>query len=238
MKNQLKIQIWSDVMCPFCYIGKRKLEEALRHFKNRDAVTIEWKSFQLDPLAKYQLGDNTFEYLAKKYGRDRDWSIAMHENVAQQAKTVGLEYHFDKLVLANSLNAHRLSHLAKKHDLGDAFEESLFKAHFTEGLDIDNKTTLTQLALEIGLELEEIEAVLHSDAYINEVEQEMNEAQRLGANGVPFFVFDDKYAVAGAQSPEVFLKTLERTWEEGQFDVAIDFQNPTIENSCNAEGCE
>lgn len=238
MKNQLKIQIWSDVMCPFCYIGKRKLEEALDQFENKEAVSIEWKSFQLDPRAKYQPGDNTFDYLARKYGHDRNWSVAMHENVTQQAKAVGLDYHFEKLVLANSLNAHRLSHLAKKHNLGDDFEEVLFKAHFTQGLDIDNKTTLTQLALEIGLKLEEIESVLHSDAYINEVEQEMNEAQKLGANSVPFFVFDDKYAVTGAQSSEVFLKTLQKTWEEGSFDVAINFQNSTMENSCGTEGCD
>ncbi|ESU23099.1 2-hydroxychromene-2-carboxylate isomerase [Flavobacterium enshiense DK69] len=238
MNNQLKIQIWSDVMCPFCYIGKRKLEESLQQFENKDAVTIEWKSFQLDPRAKYQPEDNTFDYLAKKYGRDRNWSVAMHESVTQQAKAVGLDYHFEKLILANSLNAHRLSHLAKKYHMGNTFEESLFKAHFTEGLDIGNKSTLTQLALGVGLKLEEIESVLNSDAYINEVEQEMNEAQSLGANGVPFFVFDDKYAVSGAQSPEVFLKTLQKTWEEGSFDVTLDFQNSTEKNSCQIDGCE
>lgn len=238
MKNQLKIQIWSDIMCPFCYIGKRKLEEALQDFDNKEAVSVEWKSFQLDPRAKYQPGDNSYDHLAKKYGRDRNWSIAMHESVTQQAKAVGLDYHFDKLILANSLNAHRLSHLAKKHNLGDAFEELLFKAHFTQGLDIDDEKTLAQLALEAGLKKEETEAVLNSDAFVNEVEQEMNEAQSLGVNSVPFFVFDDKYAVTGAQSPEVFLKTLQKAWEDGGFDTLLDLQNSTEENSCTIDGCD
>lgn len=238
MKNQLKIQIWSDVMCPFCYIGKRKLEEALEHFENKDAITIEWKSFQLDPLTKYQPGDTTVDRLAKKYARDSNWAMTMIENVTQQAKSVGLDYHFEKLILANTLNAHRLSHLAKKYNLGNAFEELLFKAHFTQGLNIDDKATLTQIALEAGLQTEEIEAVLNSDAYINEVEQEMNEAQSLGVNSVPFFVFDGRYAVTGAQAPEVFLNTLQKAWEDGGFDAMADLQNTTIENSCGTDGCD
>ena len=238
MENQLKIQIWSDVMCPFCYIGKRKLEQALGNFESKDAVAIEWKSFQLDPTATSQPGNNTFDYLAKKYNRDRDWSVAMHESVTQQAKAVGLDYHFEKLVLANSLNAHRLSHLAKKHNLGNAFEELLFKAHFTQGLDVDDKVTLTKLAIEVGLKAEEIEAVLNSDAFADEVKKDIEEAQAIGVTGVPFFVFDNKYAVSGAQPSETFLKTLEKAWEDGGFDSKIILQNTTDKNSCDIDGCD
>lgn len=238
MENQLKIQIWSDVMCPFCYIGKRKMEEALERFENKESVAIEWKSFQLDPTSTSQPGNNTIDYLAKKYNRDREWSVAMHDSVTQQAKAVGLDYHFEKLILANSLNAHRLSHLAKKNSLGDAFEELLFKAHFTDGMDVDDKATLTQLAMEVGLQKEEINLVLNSDSYIKEVIQDQKEAQSIGVTGVPFFVFDNKYAVSGAQSPEVFLNTLEKTWKEGGFTSKIILQNTTDENSCDINGCD
>jgi predicted DsbA family dithiol-disulfide isomerase len=238
MENQLKIQIWSDVMCPFCYIGKRKIEEALSQFENKESVAIEWKSFQLDPASTSQPGTNTIDYLAKKYNRDREWSIAMHESVTQQAKAVGLDYHFEKLILANSLNAHRLSHLAKTHNLGDAFEELLFKAHFTEGKDVDDKATLIELGIESGLKKEEIESVLNSNTFAKEVIQDQEEAQAIGVTGVPFFVFDNKYAVSGAQPTEVFLNTLEKSWEEGNFKTKLKIQNTTDENSCSIDGCE
>jgi predicted DsbA family dithiol-disulfide isomerase len=238
MDTKLKIQIWSDVMCPFCYIGKRKIEEALEQFENKDSVAIEWKSFQLDPTSTSQPGNNPIDYLAKKYNRDREWSIAMHENVTQQAKAVGLDYHFEKLILANSLNAHRLSHLAKKYNLGNAFEELLFKAHFTEGMDVDDKLTLLKLGIEVGLQKEEIESVLNSDTYSKEVAQDIQEAQAIGVTGVPFFVFDNKYAVSGAQATEVFYKTLKKAWEEGKYDSKISLQNAPDENSCGIDGCE
>src|SRR6478609_8983837 len=188
MTKQLKIQIWSDVACPFCYIGKRKLETALSQFEHKDAVTVEWKSYQLNPNANYQPGANTTDYLANKYGRDRAWAESMQENVTQLAKAEGLEYHLDKAILADTFNAHRLSHLAKKHNLGDAFEEILFKAYFTKTLNIADKDTLIQLALEAGLPKEATEIVLDSDAFAEEVKQDIAEAQAIGVNGVPFFV--------------------------------------------------
>lgn len=238
MDNKLKIQIWSDVMCPFCYIGKRKFEDALSQFENKDAVAIEWKSFQLDPTSNPKSGDNTIDHLAKKYNRDRDWSVAMHENVTQQAKAVGLDYHFENVILANSLNAHRVSHLAKKYNLGDAFEELLFKAYFTQGKDVNDIATLTDIGMEVGIKKAEIENVLNSDLYTNEVIRDQEEAQAIGVTGVPFFVFDNKYAVSGAQHPDTFLKTLEKAWEEGKFNSKIILQNATDANSCGIDGCE
>jgi predicted DsbA family dithiol-disulfide isomerase len=238
MNNKLKIQIWSDVMCPFCYIGKRKLEDALSQFENKDAVTIEWKSFQLDASFVATPGETVVDHLAEKYRKDTDWAETMVENVTQNAKASGLNFHFEKAILANSFHAHRLLHLAKKHHLSNELKELLFKAYLTDGKDVNNLSTLKELGLEVGLENDAIEQVLHSDAYAKEVKQDQEEAQAIGVTGVPFFVFDNKYAVSGAQQPETFLKTLEKAWEEGKYDSKIILQNTTDENSCGIDGCE
>ena len=238
MKNKLKIQIWSDIMCPFCYIGKRRLEEALTLFEHKDIVEIEWKSFQLDASFKASPDDNMAEHLAEKYTKNIDWAQNMLDSMTQNAKTVGLDYHFEKAVLANSLNAHRLLHLAKKYDLANNLEELLFKAYLTEGKNINDFDTLTQLGIEVGLDEEEIKQVLHSDAYAKEVLQDQEEAHTIGVEGVPFFVFDDNYDISGAESTTVFLKTLERAWKEGKFDMEVTELNTTSGNSCGINGCD
>jgi predicted DsbA family dithiol-disulfide isomerase len=238
MDNKLKIQIWSDVMCPFCYIGKRKLEDALSQFENKDAVAIEWKSFQLDANFVATPGETVVDHLAEKYRKDTDWAETMVENVTQNAKVSGLNFHFEKAILANSFHAHRLLHLAKKHHLSNELEELLFKAYLTDGKDVNNLSTLKELGLEIGLENDAIEQVLHSDAYAEEVKQDQEEAQAIGVTGVPFFVFDNKYAVSGAQQPETFLKTLEKAWEDGGFESKVILQNATDGNSCGIDGCD
>ena len=223
MENKLKVQIWSDIMCPFCYIGKRKLEDALSQFENKDAVEIEWKSFQLDPNFIASPDDNTVDHLAEKYRKDRDWAESMVENTTQHAKTVGLDFHFEKAILANSFNAHRLSHLAKKHNLGNELEELLFKAYFTDGKDVNDLNTLTELGLEVGLEAKQFKQLLNSNAYGNEVKEDIKEANEIGVQGVPFFVFDNKYAISGAQPATLFLQTLEKVWEEGKFESKVTF---------------
>lgn len=237
MKNKLKVQIWSDIMCPFCYIGKRRLEEALSLFEHKDAVEIEWKSFQLDASFEASPDDNMAEHLAEKYGKNIDWAQNMLDNMTQNAKTVGLDYHFEKAILANSLNAHRLLHLAKKYDLANDLEELLFKAYLTEGKNVNDFDTLTQLGIEVGLYEEEIKTVLHSDDYSKEVKQDQEEAHTIGVEGVPFFVFDDNYDISGAESTTVFLKTLERAWEEGKFDTEATELNTNFGNSCGINGC-
>jgi predicted DsbA family dithiol-disulfide isomerase len=238
MENQLKVQIWSDVMCPFCYIGKRKIEEALNQFENRNAVTIEWKSFQLDPSFVATPNESIVDHLAEKYNKDRFWAQNMIENMTENAKNSGLDFHFEKAILANSLNAHRLLHLAKKNNLSNELEELLFKAYLTDGKDVNDLDTLQSLGLEIGLDKEAIDHVLHSDVYANEVRKDQEEAQAIGVTGVPFFVFDNKYAVSGAQATDVFLKTLEKSWEEGNFETKLNLQNTNDENSCSIDGCE
>jgi predicted DsbA family dithiol-disulfide isomerase len=238
MGNTLKIQIWSDIMCPFCYIGKRRIEDALQNFEHKDAVELEWKSFQLDANFVASPEDNMVEHLAEKYRKDNDWAQEMLDNMTQNAKNSGLDFHFEKAVMANSLNAHRLLHLAKKYNLANDLEELLFKAYLTDGKNINDLDTLKALGLEVGLNAESIDEVLHSNAYANEVQQDIDEAQSIGVQGVPFFVFDNKYAVSGAQHVETFVKTLEKVWEEGKFDLKVTVLNTTDGDSCGIDGCD
>lgn len=238
MENKLKVQIWSDIMCPFCYIGKRRIEEALSQFDHKEAVEIEWKSFELDASFIPSTDDNLAEHLAEKYRKDTDWAQNMLDNMTENAKTAGLDFHFEKAVLANSHNAHRLLHLAKKHNLANELKELLFKAYLTDGQDLNNLDTLNELGIEIGLEAEAIAQVLHSDTYSKEVKQDIQQANAIGVQGVPFFVFDNKYAISGAQPATAFLQTLEKVWQEGQFDSNVTLLNTSSENSCDINGCD
>jgi predicted DsbA family dithiol-disulfide isomerase len=238
MENKLKIQIWSDIMCPYCYIGKRRVEGALAQFEHKDAVEIEWKSFQLDASFVASEDDDMVEHLATKYKKDKQWAQEMMDSMTENAKNSGLDFHFEKAVMANSFNAHRLLHLAKKHNLSDELEELLFKAYLTEGKNINDLLTLSKLGLEAGLEFKAIEAVLQSDAYAKDVKDDIIEAQSIGVQGVPFFVFDNKYAVSGAQQVETFVKTLEKVWEEGKFTSKPTILNTTDGNNCGIDGCD
>ena len=238
MENKLKIQIWSDIMCPFCYIGKRRLENAIDQFGHQDSIEIEWKSFQLDPNFIASEGDNLAEHLAEKYRKDQEWALESLKNTAQTAANSGLEFHFEKVTMANSFNAHRLLHLAKQQQLGSELKELLFKAYFTDGKDVNDTETLKELAIKAGLEAQTIDSVLTSDAFDKEVQQDILRAQQIGVQGVPFFVFDDKYAVSGAQYEQTFLNVLEKVWEEGQFQSKITILNSSESNSCNLEGCD
>jgi len=210
----MKIEIWSDIMCPFCYIGKRKLESALERFPGKDKVEIIWHSFQLDPSLKYQPGKDLYTYLSERKGISREQSRRLHDQLTQTARENGLTYNFDKAIIANSFDAHRLIQLAKKHTLGDAAEERLFKAYFTEGRNVSDHTTLVDLGRDIGLQKEEISEMFESDEYAKQVDDDIKEAQELGIRGVPFFIMNRKYAVSGAQPVELFLQTLNTSYNE------------------------
>ena len=238
MGNTLKVQIWSDIMCPFCYIGKRRIEEALQNFEHKEAVEIEWKSYQLDASFVASPEDNMVEHLAEKYRKDNDWAQNMLDNMTQNAKTAGLDFYFEKAILANSFNAHRLLHLAKKYNLANDLEELLFKAYLTEGKNINDLDTLSKLGIEVGLDAETVAKVLNSDTYGAEVQQDQEEANAIGVQGVPFFVLDNKYAISGAQPATAFLETLEKVWQEGKFESKVTLVNTTTENSCDINGCE
>jgi len=232
----MKVEIWSDVMCPFCYIGKRRFEEALAGFEGKEQIEIEWKSFQLNPDLKTNPNISINQYLADIKGWTLDHAEQMNDHVTQMAAQAGLTYNFSKSVVANSFNAHRLAHLAKKHGLGDAAEEALFRAYFTEGRNIDDTETLIEMGTAIGLNAEEIKQTLESDTYADDVKHDIAEAQYLGVRGVPFFVMNRKYAVSGAQEVAVFKDTLAKAftgWQEENPKPAFD----TIEGeSCSPDG--
>ena len=214
--EKMKIEIWSDVMCPFCYIGKRKFEAALEKFPHKDRVEIEWKSFQLDPEMKNEPGKDLYSYLAERKGFSLEQSKQMHASVSQMAAAVGLQYDFDRAVIANSFDAHRVMQMAKSLGLGDAAEERIFRAYFTEGKNTGDAETLATLAAEIGMDKEAVLQMLGTDAYADEVRHEIQEGQALGLRGVPFFVIDRKYGVSGAQEPAVFSEALQQSFSEWQ----------------------
>lgn len=212
--QKMKVEIWSDVVCPFCYIGKRHFESALSQFKDAARVEVVWKSFQLLPGQLTTPGISLSRLLAEHKGISLEQAESMNGQVTHLAKQTGLVYNLDKAVPANSLNAHRFSHFAKHHDLQDKAEEALFKAYFTDGKNIDDIPTLVQLGTEIGLDTAETQSVLESDQYTSDVRGDIHEAQQVGVRGVPFFVFDRKAAVSGAQDTRVFLEHLEKTYSE------------------------
>lgn len=213
--RRLKVEIWSDVMCPFCYIGKRKFERALEGFPSRGNVEITWKSFQLDPDIKAGHGKSVNEYLAERKGWSLEQSRKAHAQVTHSASAVGLAYDFDKAVVANSFDAHRLVQLAKTHGKSDALEEALFEAYFTRGKDIADPAALADIAEAAGLDRKEAESALADGSFAAEVKRDILEARQIGVTGVPFFVFNRRFAVSGAQDSEVFRRALDQAWNEG-----------------------
>lgn len=210
----MEVKIWSDVRCPFCYIGKRKFEMALEKFPHKEKINVSWQSFELDPNLTSNPNMNTMDYFCETKGITREQAEGMHGHVVEVAKEVGLDFKLENSGIANSFNAHRLIQLAKSHGLGNQAEEVLFKANFVEGKNIDDQDTLIAAGNLIGLEEKEVREVLNSDAFSKEVRRDEMQAQTLGISGVPFFVFNNKYAVSGAQSPDTFLEVLEQSWKE------------------------
>jgi len=202
------VEIWSDVICPWCYIGKRRFEQALAQFDGRDDVEVVWRSFELDPDAPTVTGRRVVEVLAEKYGVSVGEAAAMQARVTSAAAGEGLEYHLDRTQRGNSVDAHRLLHLAAEHGLQSELKERLFRAYFTDGEVIGDHDTLTRLATEVGLPAADVADVLASDRYLDAVGDDEATAQRLGCRGVPFFVVDRRVAVAGAQDPSVLLELL------------------------------
>jgi predicted DsbA family dithiol-disulfide isomerase len=232
----MKVDIWSDIRCPFCYIGKRKFETALAQFPQKNKVEVEWHSFELDPGLKTRPGISVHDYLAQRKGISRETSVQLHNQLTETAGKVGLIYHFDTAVVANSFDAHRLIQLAKLHGLGDAAEERLFKAYYTEGKDISDHLTLIIIGDEIGLNAKAVKQMLDSDELVDEVHHDEELARALGINGVPFYVINDRYGVSGAQAPEVFLQTLEKAWQEYEQENPEAVVAEAETATCSAEG--
>jgi predicted DsbA family dithiol-disulfide isomerase len=210
----MKVEIWSDIVCPFCYIGKRKFEKALENFPAKDNVEIEWKSFQLDPEMDNKEGLSVHEYLGKRKGVSTADGKRMNDQMTAMAKEVGLHYNFDKAIISNTMPAHRLLHFAKEKGLQNELKERLFKAYYTEGKDTGDTDTLVALAGEVRLPESEARKVLEENLYEQEVKADQQHAYQIGVQGVPFYVFNNKYAVSGAQPPEIFTQVLEKVWQE------------------------
>lgn len=213
-KDKMSVEIWSDIMCPFCYIGKRKFEKALSQFPHRDHIEITWKSFQLAPEMKTDKNKSIHQYLSEHKGFSIEEAKGMNDYVTKIALEQGLVYNFDISIVANSFKAHQFTHFAKKHGKQDEAEEAIFKAYFTDGKNIDDNDTLIQLGMELELDGDLLKSVLENNTYANNVKEDIYEAQQVGVRGVPFFVFDRKFAVSGAQESSVFLETLEKTFNK------------------------
>jgi len=210
----MKVEIWSDYVCPFCYIGKKKLELALEQFAHKDKIEILYKSFELDPNADSDTEMDTYTMLSQKYGMSVQQAKQNSSNIAEQAAEVGLTFNFDGTVMTNTFDAHRLMQFAAKQGKNHQMANLLFQSYFTNNVNIGKRDSLIAIAGQLDLDEDETAAMLASDQFSAEVRAEEEEASRLGVRGVPFFVIDRKYAVSGAQSPEVFLNALKQAWDE------------------------
>lgn len=237
MADKLRIDIWSDIACPWCYVGKRRLEAALARFPHRDRVEIVWRAFELDPSAPRQHDSSMSqtERLAAKYDVTVKQAETMNARLAETARDDGLDFRFDRIRTGNMFDAHRVLHLALDQGLGvqDRVKERLLLAYMTEGATLGEPETLVRLAAEAGLDAGDVRAMLASDRYGREVRQDEEEARELGIIGVPFFVLGGRYAISGAQPAELFLRALEQAWRELAGRPAVLAEGAV----CGPDGC-
>jgi predicted DsbA family dithiol-disulfide isomerase len=225
----MKVEIWSDVACPFCYIGKHRFEEGLERFEHKDGVTVEYRGFQLDPNASREPDRDLYDVLARKFGISREQAIGMNRRVAEQGREAGIDFRFGDVIPSNTFDAHRLIKFAGRHGKEREVVELLFEAYFTAGRNVADPAALLDVAEKAGLDRKAAEEMLASDAHADEVRADGLEASRLGARGVPFFVINRKYGVSGAQPTEVFLDALRRAWED---------EHPLVMTGGQGDGCE
>jgi predicted DsbA family dithiol-disulfide isomerase len=229
------IEIWSDVVCPWCYIGKRHLEAALAGFEHRDDVEIVYRSFELDPSAPEVPVETTVESLAKKFGTDVAGARELMARADGVAASVGLEFHHADAPHARTVTAHRLLHLAADEGRQGEAKEALLAAYFSRGEDVGDHDVLRAVAVGVGLDPLRVDEVLASDAYADEVRADIEQARAYGATGVPFFVVDQKYGVSGAQPSEVFGQLLERAWADTH--PVVELVGGADAGACGPEGC-
>ena len=228
----MRVEIWSDVVCPWCYIGKRRFESALAEFAHRDQVEVVWRSFELDPAAPAERTEGQAQHLSAKYGVSLERAQEMLDTMTTNAAHEGLDFRFDRMRGGSTFDAHRLIHLAAERGLQDAVKERLLLATFTEGEPVADVETLVRLAADAGLDATEAREVLQSDRFADEVRADEQEAQRLGITGVPFFVVDRTYGVSGAQPAEVLREVLEKAWHDSPL-VSTGGQGP----GCDGDAC-
>jgi predicted DsbA family dithiol-disulfide isomerase len=236
----MKVEIWSDVVCPWCYIGKRRFEAALARFEHRDEVEVVWRSYELDPSAPPERTGGLVEHLAAKYHVSREQAASMHDRVQQAAESVGVDYRVDIARPGNTFDAHRLIHLGTDRGLGDQVKEAMLAAYQSQGEPIGDHEALVRIAVGAGLDDAEVRDVLGSDRYADAVRRDEWEASDLGVQGVPFFVVDRRYGISGAQPDELFLQALERAWAERQPKLEAlvpDGATPVVGDACGPDGC-
>ena len=207
------VEIWSDVVCPWCYIGKRRFEHALEQFEHRQEVEVVWRSYELDPTASADSHVDLAQHLATKYGTDRTVALTMMDRVSEVAASVGLTYRFDLAKRSSTFDAHRLIHLAAASGHADAMKERLMQAYFTEGADVADRDTLMSLGEAVGLDIARLEEVIDGDRYETEVRLDEMTAKEFGITGVPCFVIDRAFALSGAQESSTILEALCEAWD-------------------------
>jgi predicted DsbA family dithiol-disulfide isomerase len=227
----VRVEIWSDIACPWCYVGKRRFEAALAAFDHRADVKVTWRSFELDPTAPAERPEDRAEHLAAKYGMTRAEALAMEERMTQTAAAEGLDFRFDLARAGNTFDAHRHLHLAAEHGLQDALEERIMRAYLTEGELISDAAVLGRLAREVGLPAEEVEGLATTDRFAAEVRDDEATARSFGINAVPFFVFDRAFGASGAQPPAVLGELLQRAWD------ARPAAPVAAGDTCSVDGC-
>jgi predicted DsbA family dithiol-disulfide isomerase len=236
----MRIEIWSDVVCPWCYIGKRRLESALAEFPHRDQVEVVYRSFELDPTAPQVGTESIAESLGRKYGGGLENARRMMARVDEIAAGEGLAFDYADATHTKTVDAHRLLHLAL-HEGGPRLQadlkESLLAAYFTRGESMGDHEVLAKAAVDAGLDPEQVDRVLASDRYADEVRADIAQARAYGANGVPFFVVDQRYGISGAQPVEVFAQTLERAWTEAHPAVTLVGDDAPDGQVCGPDGC-
>ena len=223
----MHIEVFSDVVCPWCYIGKRRLEEALSRFDHADQVRVTYRSFQLDPSSPDTSELGLEQMLAARYGRSIEQAKAMNAQVSAVAAGAGLDFRLDRARPANTIRAHRLIHYAADHGLANELTERMMRGYFSEGVRVGERADLLRLAVEVGLDVAGAAEVLDSDAYADDVRADIDLARQFGATGVPFFVFDRKYGISGAQETALFTEVLTTAWSDAQPPIAVGSKGAT-----------
>lgn len=213
-REPMQIEVWSDVACPFCYIGKRRLLSAIARFPHRDDIRVQWRSFQLQPQLVTDASQRLNEFLARSKGLTMAQVEQMQAHVAAMGASEGISFAMDRVVVANTFTAHRLLQLAQAEGHGDAMKDRLLRAYFSEGANVDDVATLAALAADVGLDTTRVTTALAGDAFADEVRRDVAEARQLRITGVPFFLFDRAYAISGAQPAELFDQALARAHSE------------------------
>lgn len=232
----MKVEIWSDIVCPWCYVGKRRFEAALGRFDHAGDVEVVWRSFELDPAAPTRREGSHVHHLSRKYGMSLDQAQVALDNLTRTAEQEDLFIDFARTQSGNTFDGHRLIHLAARHGRQDEMKEALMRAYFAEGRPIGEPATLAAVASELGFDADEVAALLAGDAFAAEVRADEQEGQRLGITGVPFFVVDRAYGVSGAQHADVLLEVLETAWDAAHPLTMVAVEVPD-EGVCEGDAC-